>query len=48
MKEVEEEKDYFCLFHQAGLGHTIKDCPKFLNLVQRMIDDGEIEFCRKV
>ena len=48
MKEVEEEKDCFCLFHQAGLGHTIQDCLEFLNLVQRMIDDREIEFCRKV
>ena len=48
MKELKEEKGCFCLFHQAGMGHTIQDCPKFLNLVQKMIDDGEIEFCRKI
>ena len=48
MKELEEENGCFCLFHQVGMGHAIQDCPKFLNLVQRMIDDEEIEFCIKV
>ena len=28
--------------------HTIQDCPDFLSLVQKMIDDREIEFCKRI
>ena len=48
VKGVEIKKGCFCLFHQDSVGHTIQDCPNFLGLVQRMMDAGEIEFCRKM
>ena len=43
-----EKKGCYCLFHQDFVNHIIQDCSNFLNLVQRMIDDREIEFCIKV
>ena len=45
---MKEKKGYFCLFHQACAGHTIQDCQNFLVLVQKMMNVGEIELCKKV
>ena len=47
VKEM-EKKGCYCLFHQNCTNHTIQDCPDFLSLVQKMIDDGEIEFCKRI
>ena len=46
MKEM-EKKGCYCLFHQDFANHTIQDCPDFLGLVQKMINDGEIEFAKE-
>ena len=49
-KEEEEVKEIgcYCLFHQDCTNYTIQDCPDFLSLVQKMIDNGEIEFCKRI
>ena len=49
-KEEEGVKEigWYCLFHQDSANHTIQDCPDFLSLVQKMIVDGEIEFCKRI
>ena len=30
------------------MGHAIQECPDFLELIQRMINEGELEFCGMV
>ena len=47
IKEM-EKKGCYCLFHQDFANHTIQDYLDFLSLVQKMIDDGEIEFCKRI
>ena len=47
-EEKVKEIDCYCLFHQACTNHTIQDYPNFLSIVQKMIDDGKIEFCKRI
>ena len=37
----------FCKF-QMTLGHTLQDCPKFLAMIQKMMDNSEVEFHEEV
>ena len=30
------------------MGHSIQDCQEFLRLVQEMMNEGKIEFCKEV
>ena len=30
------------------MGHSIQDCQDFLGLVQELMDEGRIEFCKKI
>jgi hypothetical protein len=42
-QEVNEtDKQNYCKYHRL-LGHTIEDCWVFKNLIEKMIQDGEIE-----
>ena len=43
---MDQEKCY-CRYHGEMAGHSIQECPKFLKMIQRMMNEGKIEFCRK-
>ena len=30
------------------MGHAIQECPNFLELIQEMMNEGELEFCGKM
>ena len=32
----------------SATGHAIRECPDFLELVQKMMNEGELEFCGKI
>ena len=51
-QEKEEEKEdrerQHYLYHKRLVGHPIQDCQEFLGLVQEMMNEGKIEFCKKI
>ena len=47
-KEEMDQKKCFCQYHGKTADHSIQGCPKFLELIQEMINEGEMEFCGKV
>ena len=46
-KEMDQEKCY-CRYHGKTADHSIQECPKFLKMIQEMINEGEIEFYKKM
>ena len=46
-KEVEDREGPYCQYHDRFVGHSIQECQDFLNLVQEMMNEGRIEFCKK-
>ena len=49
-EKKEEKKDregQYCLYHKGPVGHSIQDCQHFLELVQEMMDEGVMEFCKE-
>ena len=47
-KESEDGERQYCQYHQKHVGHSIQDCQDFLDLVQELMDEGRIEFCKEV
>ena len=47
-KESEDGEGQYCQYHQKHMGHSIEDCQDFLDLVQELMDEGRIEFCKEV
>ena len=47
-KEKEDQEGEYCLHHKRSVGHSIQDCQDFLELVQEMINEGVIEFSKKI
>ena len=47
-KEKEDGEGQCCQYHKRTVGHSIQDCQEFLGLVQEMMNEGKIEFCKKV
>ena len=50
-KKEENTKDQekcFCQYHGSTTDHDIQKCPEFLELIQEMMNEGELEFCRKM
>ena len=43
---MSQEKAY-CQYHDKVMGHSIQECPEFLEIIQEMMDGGKIEFCGK-
>ena len=35
-------------YHKRSVHHSIQDCQEFLGLVQEMMNEGKIEFCKEV
>ena len=47
VEEMDQEKCY-CRYHGETSGHSIQECPKFLKMLQEMMDGGKIKFCGKI
>ena len=46
--ELKDQGKRFCQYHGSTTGHSIQECPDFLELVQKMMNEGELEFCGKI
>ena len=46
--EVKDQRKHFCQYHGSAMGHAIQECLDFLELVQKMMNEGELEFCGKI
>ena len=46
--EAKDQEKYFCQYHGSATGHAIQKCSNFLKLVQKMMDEGELEFCGRL
>ena len=46
--EVKDQGKHFCQYYGGATGHAIQECLDFLELVQKMMNKGELEFCRKI
>ena len=47
-EEAKDQEKCFCQYHGSATGHAIQECPDFLELIQEMMDGGELEFCGKM
>ena len=51
-QKKKEEKEYqegeHCLYHKRSVGHSIQVCQDFLELVQEMMNERVIEFCKEI
>ena len=47
-KENEDGEGQYYQYHQKPVGHSIQDCQDFLGLMQELMDEGRIEFCKEV
>ena len=46
--ELKDQGKHFCQYHGGAAGHAIQECPDFLELVQKMMNEGELEFYGKI
>ena len=46
-KGKKDREGQYYLYHKRSVGHFIQDCQHFLELVQEMMDDGIMEFCKE-
>ena len=47
-KKIEDQEKCFCQYHGRTMDYSIQKCRKFLELVQEMMNEGEIELCEKM
>ena len=47
-EETKDQEKCFCQYHGSTTNHSIQECPDFLELIQEMMNEGELEFCGKV
>ena len=47
-KESENGERQYCQYHQKPVGHSIQDFQDFLDLVQELMDERRIEFCKEI
>ena len=45
---TEDQEKCFCHYHGSTTDNSIQGCPDFLELIQEMMNEGELEFCGKV
>ena len=45
-KENKDKEGQYCQYHKRPVGHSIQDYQDFLGLVQELMDEGRIEFCK--
>ena len=47
IEKLEDNPDNFCDFHTV-IGHTLQTCKEFRSMVQRMMNEGQIEFYHEI
>ena len=47
-EEIKDQETCFCHYHGRTTDHSIQKCQKFLELVQEMMNEGEMEFYGKM
>ena len=47
-EEMKDQEQCFCQYHGSTMGHVIQECSDFLELIQEMMNEGELEFCGKM
>ena len=47
-KKEKDQKKRFCQYHGRTVDHSIQECPEFLEIMQEMINEGEMKFCGKM
>ena len=47
-RENEDGEGQHCQYHKRPMGHSIQDCQDFLGLVQELMDERIIEFCKEI
>ena len=47
-QEKEDGEKQYCQYHKRTVGHSIQDYQDFLDLVQGLMDEGRIEFCKEM
>ena len=47
-KKTKDQEKCFCQYHESTTDHSIQECLNFLELIQEMMNDGELKFCGKV
>ena len=47
-EEKEDQEREHCLYHKGSMGHFIHVCQDFLELVQEMMNERVMEFCKEI
>ena len=47
-RENEDGEGQHCQYHKRPMGHSIQDCQDFLGLVQELMDERRIKFCKEI
>ena len=47
-EERKGQEKCFYQYYRSTTDHSIQECPNFLELIQAMMNEGELEFCGKV
>ena len=47
-KKEKDQETRFCQYNGRTVDHSIQECQKFLELIQEMMNEGEMEFCGKM
>ena len=46
-EETKDQEQCFYQYHASTMDHSIQECPDFQELIQEMMNKGELEFCGK-
>ena len=44
-EKTKDQEKCFYQYHGSTTDHSIQECPDFLELIQEMMNKGELEFC---
>ena len=47
-EKVKDQEKCLCQYHGSATDHDIQECSDFLELIQEMMNEGELEFCGKM
>ena len=47
-KEPKDQEKCFCQYHVSTTDYSIQEYPDFFKLIQKMMNEGELELCEKI
>ena len=47
-RENEDGEGQYYQYHKRPVGHSIQDCQDILGLLQELMDEARIEFCKEI